>query len=519
MGKSEALPTEKYDHTVRVGGGGPAHPCKESGHKESSMDSKGLLGVQYRPLSDDQVRTIHEASLTVLEKTGFTFESGLEDTLEMLEKAGASVDRQRARIRFPRELITRAVSKAPRRVILYSRDGKNDLDLTEHRVHLGTGGAAIRILDLETGKARPSTLRDLYLLGRLVDRLDNVHFFLRPCVPTDIPQGDYDVNVYYASLRATGKHAMAGVNDVDGFYRVLDLASLVAGGPKNLKAKPFVSVITSFAISPLKLCTQSTLIMREAARNHIPVALSCAPMAGSTSPITMAGTLVQLHAEQLVGIAICQLTSPGCPLLYGGIPGMANLRTMGYLGGAVECGVMNAAAHQLSHFINVPNYNSSGLTDSKVPDAQAGWEKGLTTLMAAMGGSNFVHHAAGMLESMLAVSYEQFVMDDEIIGMCCKALRGIEVDAEHLALDTIDAVGPGANFMMAEHTLKHLHDEYYPGNGVSDRRSRVKWEKEGGRDARERAREMVKRILAGEEKPYISEAVDKAIRERFNILL
>ena len=468
------------------------------------MDLKGLSGIQYRPLSDEQVRTIHEASLTILEKIGFTFETGLEQTLEMLENAGATVDRKQARILFPRALITREVAKAPRQVILYSRDGKNDLDLTDHRVYLGTGGAAIKILDLETGKARPSTLQDLYQLARLVDRLEHVHFFLRPCIPTDIPQTAYDANVYYACLRATGKHVMAGVNDVEGFYQVLDLASILAGGRTALIARPFISVITSFAISPLKLCTQSTLIMREAARNHLPVALSCAPMAGSTSPITMAGTLAQMHAEQLVGITICQLTNPGAPLLYGGIPGMANLRTMGYLGGAVECGMMNAAAHQLAHHVGVPNYNSSGLTDAKIPDAQAGWEKALTTLLAAMGGSNYVHHAAGMLESMLAVAYEQFVIDDEIIGMCCKALKGIEVDAEHLALEVIDAVGPGANFMADDHTMGHLHDEYFEGNGVSDRKSRVKWEKEGAQDAWLRAREIVKRILAAEAKSYIS---------------
>lgn len=483
------------------------------------MDLKGLSGSHYRPLSDEQVETIHEAALTILEKIGFTFEAGLEETLEMLERAGAEVDHGHGRIRFPRDLITREAAKAPRRVILYSRDGGNDLDLTEHRVYLGTGGAAIKILDLETGKARPSTLQDLYQLGRLVDRLDNVHFFLRPCIPTDIPQTAYDVNVFYACLRATGKHIMAGVNDEDGFYRVLELAAILAGGRERLKERPFLSVITSFAISPLKLCTQSTLIMREAARNHLPVALSCAPMAGSTSPITMAGTLAQMHAEQLVGIAICQLTSAGAPLLYGGIPGMANLRTMGYLGGAVECGMMNAAAHQLAHYVGVPNYNSSGLTDSKIPDAQAGWEKALTTLLAAMGGSNYVHHAAGMLESMLAVAFEQFVIDDEIIGMCCKALRGIEVDAEHLALEVIDAVGPGANFMTDDHTLAHMHDEYFAGNGVSDRKSRVKWDKEGAQDAWMRARAIVKSILAAEEKSYIAEAEDRIIRQQFEILL
>jgi len=483
------------------------------------MKLKGLSGGQYRPLSEEQVKTIHEASLSILEKIGFTFESGLEVALDMLEKADATIDRNNARIYFAGDLVMEQAVKAPERVVLFSRDGRNDLDLTEHRVHLGTGGAAIRILDLETAEARPSPLKDVYQLGRLVDRLDNIHFFLRPCIPTDIPPTAYDVNVFYACLKATGKHVMAGVNDVERFRRVLDLASMVAGGVDKLKEKPFISVITSFAISPLKLDTQTTLIMQEAVRNRIPVALSCAPMAGSTSPITMAGTLAQIHAEQLAGITICQLTNPGSPLLYGGIPGMANLRTMGYLGGAVECGMMNAAIHQLAHYIKVPNYNSSGLTDSKIPDTQAGWEKAFTSLLAAMGGSNYVHHAAGMLESMITVAYEQYVIDDEIIGMACKVLKGIDVDPEHLALEVIDSVGPGGNFMTSPHTLEHMRDEYFDGNGVTDRKSRQKWEKGGSLNTRDRAMKIAKKLLGEEERSYIPEDVDKVIREKYRILL
>ncbi len=402
---------------------------------------------------------------------------------------------------------------------MYSRDDRSDLDLTGDRVHLGTGGAAIRILDLETEDPRPSTLKDLYQLGRLVDRLENIHFFLRPCIPTDIPESEYDVNTYYACLKSTAKHVMSGVNDVNGLHQAIDLAAILAGGKDQLQARPFVSVITSFAISPLKLCTQSTLIMQEAIRNRIPVALSAAPMSGSTSPITMAGTLAQLHAEQLAGICICQLTNPGAPLLYGGIPGRANLASMEYLGGAVECGMMNAAIHQLSNHIQVPNYNSSGLTDSKIPDAQAGWEKAATTLLAAMGGSNFVHHAAGMLESMLTVAYEQYVIDDEIIGMCGKVLQGIEVDPEHLALDVIEAVGPGGSFMISDHTLDHLRSEYYLGNHITDQQNRERWEKDGALDARARGRQIAKKILAEEEQSYISPELDQTIRERFNILL
>jgi trimethylamine--corrinoid protein Co-methyltransferase len=179
--------------------------------------------------------------------------------------------------------------------------------------------------------------------------------------------------------------------------------------------------------------------------------------------------------------------------------------------------MMNAAIHQLANHIKVPNYNSAGLTDSKIPDVQAGWEKALTVLLAAMGGSNFVHHAAGMLESMLTVAYEQYVIDDEIIGMCCKVLQGIEVDPEHLALEAIDEVGPGGNFIASDHTFAHMRKEYFAGNGVTDRKIRDDWEQEGSRDAATRAREIAKTILAQEEKSYIPAETAQAIRKKYNI--
>ena len=483
------------------------------------MNLKGLPGGIYKPLSQKDVETIHNAALRILEKTGFTYESGLDDTLSMLEAAGATVDRTRSRIFFPGDLVTRMAETAPSQVVMYSRDGKNDLDLSEDKVHLGTGGAAIRVLDLETGEARSTVLNDIYQIGRLVDKLENIHFFVRSCIPTDIPKEAYDVNMYYAGFKATTKHFMSGVNDEEGLHRIMELAAMIAGGMDQLKAKPFISVITSFAISPLKLCTQSTRIMQECNRNMIPVALSCAPMAGSTSPITMAATLAQIHAEQLAGITICQLTNPGAPLLYGGIPGMANMNTMGYIGGGVECGMMNAAIHQMAAHIRVPNYNSSGLSDAKVPDCQAGWEKAMTVLLASMGGSNYIHHSAGMLESMMAVAYEQFVIDDEIIGMAMKVLAGIPVDEEQLALDIIDQVGPGGNYMISPHTLKHMRSTYFTGNGVTDRKIRENWKKDGGLDARERGRNIARKILAAEPVSHIPDDIDQAIREKFDILL
>jgi len=411
------------------------------------MTSEGMTGGQYKPLSDDQIEKIHETALSILAEVGLTYESGLDDTLDMLAAAGARIERDKDRIFFPRALVEAQVQRAPQKVILYSRDGRNDLDLSGERVYMGTGGMAINVVDLETGKSRQSMLADIHNIARLVERLDNVHFFHRPCTAHDISMDIHDINAFYAGITGTNKHYMAG----------------------------------------------------------------------STSPRTMAGTLALVHAEEMAGVTIGQLTKPGAPLLYGGIPGVANMRTMNYMGGGAEFGMMNAAIHQFAARIKVPNYNSSGLTDAKIPDAQAAWEKAVTTLLAAMGGSNYIHHAAGMLESMLTVAYEQYVIDDEIISMSARVLQGIDVDEDHLAFDAIAEVGPGGNFIMSPHTLKYLRSEFIEGNGLSDRLIRDEWEAGGSVDARERAKQMVRDILSENSPACIGEEINKTIKERFDI--
>ena len=181
--------------------------------------------------------------------------------------------------------------------------------------------------------------------------------------------------------------------------------------------------------------------------------------------------------------------------------------------------MMTAAIHQLSQHIDVPNYCSSGLSDSKIPDAQSGWEKAFTTCLAIISGNNYIHHAAGMLESMLCIAYEQYIMDDEIIGQGCKMLEGINTDEDHLAYDAIKAVGPGGNYLIAAHTMKHLRTEYFMGNGVSDNGSRNHWLKAGGLSARERAVQMAKTILEEPINSAIDAEVEAQIRQDFEIHL
>ena len=185
----------------------------------------------------------------------------------------------------------------------------------------------------------------------------------------------------------------------------------------------------------------------------------------------------------------------------------------------MECGMMQAAIHQLSQRVDIPNYASSGLSDSKIADAQAGWEKAFTTGLAVMGGNNYIHHAAGMLESMQCVAYELYVIDDEIIGQACKILEGISTDEDHLATAAIHEVGPGGNYLLSSHTLKHLRREYFQGNGVSDKRGREAWSERGSLSARDRARGIARAILAEPYEPRIDPEVENEIRRDYDIYL
>jgi len=483
------------------------------------MSSGGLTGGIYKPLNSEQVGLIHGEALRLLEEIGMTYESGQDDLLELVEHAGCKADRSAKRIFFPRQLIEEMVALAPGEFTLYSRDGKNDIHLGKDRVYAGTGGTTVSILDLETDEVRQTVVKDIHNVARIVEELKHIHFFQNCCVPNDVPIEYYDPNIVFAAMLGTNKHVMFGCNFDLGLRETFQMVARIAGGEEALRAKPIFSTSSCMIISPLKFCTQSTLNVCTAAELELPTTVTSAPMSGSTSPMTMAGTLLQIHAEELAGITVHQLTRPGAPVLYGGLPAMAEMRSMGYQGGGVECGMMQAAMHQLSQRIDVPNYASSGLSDSKIPDVQAGWEKAFTTSLAVMGGNNYIHHAAGMLESMQCIAYELYVLDDEIIGQACKILEGISTGEDHLAFEDIREVGPGGNYLLSPHTMRYLRREYFQGNGVSDKGGREEWIQKGSLSARDRAQAITRAILDKPLVPKINPEIEQEIRGDFKIFL
>jgi trimethylamine--corrinoid protein Co-methyltransferase len=469
-------------------------------------------------LTGEQIQRIHQASLAVLERTGVHVEN--EQALDLYREGGARVDGNRVFI--PPSVIQDALEKAPSKVLLAGRDPAQDLVLEGRRVYAGTGGSPTMVLDPGADAVRPGTLQDLADLARLAGALEHCDFIAIPLFPTDIAAEDAPVNRFYACLRNSTKHVMSNVQgeagSLLGVGQVLELGAMIAGGAEALRKRPIVSAVTSWMVSPLNLDTGVTDILLEWCRSGLPVVLSSAPMAGSTSPVTLAGTLTQLNAEQLSGIVLTQLARPGTPVLAGYIPGVADMRSGGYLAGAVEFGMMQAAASQLAHFYRVPIYGSGGMTDSKVPDAQAGYEKMATLLLAAMGGCNYIHHAVSMITNMNAASLEQAVIDDEIVGMVMRVLRGVDVTDDSLAEEAIHRVGPGGHYLMDAHTMQFMRSElFYPPLG--DRRNRAMWEAGGKEDTRARAVARVHKLLQESPSPGLPTGVDEAIRAKFNILL
>ncbi len=477
----------------------------------------GLPGGWYKPLKDKDINRIHEASLTVLEQTGI--EVMPSECREIFRRAGAKIDEGNNRVFLPRQMVEEALKQAPGEVLLCGRESKHDMKLGGTRVYMGTGGAAVKIIDLDSGHVRETTLADVAQIGRLVDTLDNVHFYLRACVARDIPPELLDINTCYAAAVNTTKHVTVNCFSVESFRDVVEMASLIAGSRKALRERPIFSITACWTVSPLRYAPETVKVLTEVVRQGIPVFLSSAPQAGATSPAALAGTLVQINAEELSGVVYTQLVKPGAPIVLGYVPSVADLRTGNFVGGAPEFAVMHAAVAQLGQFYNLPVYNSAGLSDSKLPDIQAGYEKGITGLSAALAGANYIHHSAGFLESMLTVAYEQYVIDDDINGSIMRAVRGIEVTDKTLSVEIIDEICRGeGHYLGSRQSLELMNSEYYyPHTG--NRQGREDWEAAGALDMRERARRIAKQILKTHKPLPLPPNVDAAIRGRFEILL
>jgi len=470
----------------------------------------GFAAKPFRLFTQEEVDKIDQAVMWTLEHVGIQVNSAR--ARELLAKGGAQ-DKGDHMVLFPERVVREAIDRAPSRVVLYGRDEQHNLELEDARVYFGTGGTVLHTLDLDTGERRPTTLVDIARVGRLVDALENVHFYLLPLYPNELAKDDVDVNRFYAGLTNTEKHIMGGIYSAEGLREAIALAEEVAGGADALRERPIVSFITC-TVAPLRIDATYGDFLVEIAERGLPVAIPSEVVAGVTGPVTISGSIVVQLAETIAGLVIAQMANPGTPVLLGTVSTVMDPRRAGYLSGAVEMGLMQAGVAQMAQHYRLPLYATAGMSDSKLPDAQAGYEKALTALLVGLAGANFIHDAAGPLEFCMTAAYEQYVIDDEILGMVMRAVRGVEVSDEALGLDAIAQVGPGGHFLTNRHTLAHMRSELFTPR-VSDRDLRERWEQNGAPDTRTRARGIARKILAEHRPPGLPEATDRKLRERF----
>ncbi len=445
----------------------------------------------YRLLTPQDVKQIDRTGRRILEEIGVSISDST--FLDRLKTAGAQVDYDNQMVCFEGDWLDEVLGRAPSRFILYSRDGQNDLHLGEGNVYFANGGRVFRILDMKTGGYRLTMLRDVANTATLVNSLDYIRFYIIACQAHDIKPVNYHLLDFYHAFNHTTKHVMGGCDDLRGVRQMWKLASIIAGGEDKFREKPFVSVLTN-TISPLTIDATTLNILDFCTTHGIPVSCAPAPIAGATAPATLAGTLAQMHAEALAGVAITQVFAPGARVLYSAIPTAMDLRTMELTMGSVEVGMMNAAAVQLGRLYHLPTYTSGGVTEAKRPDIQAGFEKGVSNVAVAATGADCIRLTAGMIDSGNSISYEQFIIDNEIIGMMCRIGDGITVNEETLGFDVIKKVGPGGNYVMEDHTVDHMMDEFfYPT--LSVRSNFDIWEETGRPDMLSRATDVVRKIL------------------------
>lgn len=540
---------------------------------------RGLDGGMLKLLTDKEVALIQEGAERLLfEKPCGGVKCDHEETMEIMKKHGAEVDYDKKRIWIPRDVIRHYIKKAPSKIIMGARDPQHDLDLGGKRVYFGSGGAPTQIIRLAEKTIDSSKcgdlkklldnesvdrskfknivrgilkeevaeyhLQDLINTARLAQAQKYLNFYLRSGEPLDLPEGpERDLNKVYYALQNTVKHVMAGYfKSAETFRLAVKLATIIAGSEEKFRARPLLSVVVCLMVPPRVVDGAVAEIFIEAARQGAPVAASSDPIMGFTTPPTRGALLTQLHAEQLFAIVLAQMVKEGAPVIPGYVVGVGNMqkpdqvidasgyqstgRYRGFLGGTVPGALMNASVAQLAHsqYMDVPVYNTAGLTDSKAPDSQAALEKMMSVLLSAMTGVNYIHHAAGFRKDMSEISYLQYVIDAEIIGMCAEILNGITVSDKTLMVEEMLKKDPGENFLnLARFTARRIRKgtekEFYLPSKLIDLKDREDWEVSGCLCMHEKAEKLCREILEKGESIPFEKDVENKIRKQFGRFL
>ncbi|MGD2163293.1 MAG: trimethylamine methyltransferase family protein [Anaerolineales bacterium] len=456
-------------------------------------------GLLFRKLSDKQLTRIHEASLSILERTGVRFH--LDEAVELLQAAGASVSNGN-QVQIPSELVEWAIEAAPKRITLSNRQGDPVMPLEGYNAFYGPGSDCPNVIDFRTGERRPGLLADIEDGVRVCDALENMDFVMSLNLAADKPQEYADLYQMFAMLVHTEKPILFVTNEFEGCIHAVRMAECVRGGAEALRADPFVALYINVT-APLVHNEEALRKLLFMAEKGLPTTYTPVVLRGASGPITPAGAVAYANAGELAGLVLAQLKREGAPvILSGGTQDMLDMRTMLDIYAAPTNRVLCV---EMAHYYGLPIFGLAGASDSKQPDEQAAAEAAFSLLLETMAGAHLVHDV-GYLEGGLTNSLEMIVMADELIAWVKQFMQEVRVDEETLALDVIDQIGFDDDFLGADHTHELFRADWYPE--LYDRQNHEAWNAGGAKTFRERARDKVQQLIESHQvKPLPEEMV------------
>ena len=474
-------------------------------------------GGSFNPLSPEGIAAVHGVACELLAETGLS--EAPASAIQLVEAAGGRVS-DTDRLLFPRSLVELAINGLSRDFTLHGRVENTDLVLKQNRVYVGTGGASPQIFDMQSGRYRESCLGDLYDAARLVDTLTHIHFFSRPLVARDMADiRRLDVNTAYASLMGTQKHVFTSANNGQSVRDIATICYQLAGSKAAFLKRPFLTLNVNHAVPPMRFDSDAVEVLIEAVRCGIPVSVNTFGQLGASSPVTIAGCVAQTTAETLAGMVLAWLVDEQAKAVFGPRPMITDLRTGAMAGGCGEQAMLTAAAAQMARHYGLPSSTIAGATESKIPDAQSGYEKCLTVAQTVQAGANIVTQSCGAQASLMGISFEALVVDNDMLGCILRATNPVDISPQTLSARNIGAVASGAGHFLGEaDTYARMHSDFlYPG--IADRSVIDVWEAAGSNDIRHVAAAHAREVLKNHRPRYIDRGSDAILRASLPIEL
>ena len=452
---------------------------------------------QFRVLSDEQIIRLYQATLECLQRTGVNVLN--EEARQLLSRAGAQVDD--VRVRIPPHIVQDAIAANPRSFTLWGRDGTHPMQVVPDRVYFGPGPTCTYFVDPATGERRVTRRGDPGLTALVCDALDNIDYVMSLGLIDDVTPKLAPVYEFAEMITNTVKPVLPWAYTPQNVADIYEIALAVAGSQEALRRRPFLALFATYQ-SPLVQTDSDLANAFWAAERGIPVIFLGGGVAGATGPVTGAGSLVVTLAGALSNLAILQLKVRGSSVCIGGVPQATDLRTCLPAYGSPEMSLYSAALSDICRYLGLPLMGTAGASEAKVLDLQAAIESTFQVVLSGLSGATLVHDV-GFLDCANTGSLEMLVMNDEIIAMTRRMMRGIEVSDDTLMLDLIDAVGPGGEFLSATETARRCRAEIWHPT-LMDRQNWVNWVESGTQTMHDRIRARLQKILATHRPPPLS---------------